>query len=73
MNKNPIIIYAYKVIDVKSKKELKEGVFTGEKIEWLDNSTLRCTKHVGMIKKDDNQLLDGDTYNNVNYITIKVN
>ncbi|WP_439132056.1 hypothetical protein [Polaribacter sp.] len=73
VDKNPIIKYNYKVIDVKTQKELKEGVFTGDKIEWLDNNTLKCTPYVGMVKKDDDRVLENTTKNNVNFITIKVN
>ncbi|PQB08142.1 hypothetical protein BST83_14065 [Polaribacter filamentus] len=47
------ITFHYKVIDVKTKKEKKEGVFIGSKIEWQDNTSLKCFAHVGMIRKED--------------------
>jgi len=72
---SPIITYNYKVVDTKTNKELKKGVFVGEKIEWLNLSTLKCTKHVGMIQKEDDNILLSETKNNtsINYITIKIN
>lgn len=63
--KNPIIKYSYQVMDVKSNKELKKGVFAGEKIEWLDNNTLRCRPYVGMVKANND-------IDEINYIIIKV-
>lgn len=72
INKSPIINYSYQVIDVKTKKELKKGVFTGEKIEWLDNNTLRCKPYVG-VEVDNNELLEGNKKRKIDYIKIKIN
>lgn len=71
-NTNPIITYNYKVIDAKTKLELKKGVFVGEKIEWLDNTSLKCTPHIGMIEKESNQVLEGNKSDNTQYIIIKI-
>ncbi len=73
VDKNPIINYSYTVIDVKTKKELKKGVFTGDKIEWLDNNTLKCTPHIGMKALEDEKPLKDIDKKKVNYITIKIN
>lgn len=73
LNKNPIITYNYSVINAKTKEELKKGVFTGEKIEWLNNDTLKCTPYVGMIKKENDQVLEKGKDQKINYITIKIN
>ena len=73
INKSPIISFNYKVVDTKTKKELKKGVFIGEKIEWLGATPLKCTKHVGMIQKEDDRILFSEAKENRNYITIKIN
>jgi hypothetical protein len=66
--------FNYKVIDVKTKEEKKEGIFIGSKIEWQDNKSLKCTKHIGMVKKDDENLLTGEkTETTKNYIVITIN
>ena len=72
---SPIITYNFKVVDSRTKKELKKGVFVGEKVEWLDNSTLKCTKHIGMIQKQDDRIPSSDNKKNTsnNYITVKIN
>jgi len=57
-NNNPVINFNYQVIDAKTKKELKKGIFIGKKIEWLDNSTLKATPYVGMIRQENNLILD---------------
>lgn len=71
--KNPIITYNYKVIDVEAKQELKKGFFTGKKIEWLNNDTIKCTPYVGMIKKERDQVLEKNQDQKIKYITIKIN
>ena len=75
MDKSPIIKFNYQVIDTDTKKELKKGVFVGEKMEWLDATTLKCTKHVGMIQKEDDQILSPETKNKIiiNYSIININ
>ena len=71
--KNPIITYSYRVIDAKTKKEFKKGIFTGDKIEWLDNNTLKCTPYIGMAIKESDQVIEGTKNEKVKYITIKIN
>ena len=75
MDKSPIIKFNYQVIDTDTKKELKKGIFVGEKMEWLDATTLKCTKHVGMIQKEDDQILSPETKNKIiiNYSIININ
>jgi hypothetical protein len=74
-HKSPIISYNFKVVDLKTKKVLKKGVFVGEKIEWLDATTLKCTKHVGMIQKEEDHILSPETEKKIamNYIIIHIN
>jgi len=71
--KNPILTYSYRVIDAKTKKEFKKGIFTGDKIEWLDNNTLKCTPYIGMAIKESDQVIEGTKNEKVKYITIKIN
>lgn len=71
-DKSPVITFKYQVIDVKTAKELKKGVFIGEKIEWLDNTTLKCTPHIGMIQKQNNIILKDNTTKNTQYTIIKI-
>jgi hypothetical protein len=74
-NRNPVITFNYRVIDTKTKKVLKKGVFVGEKIEWLDATTLKCTKHVGMIQKEEDHRLSPEKEKKtaMNYIIININ
>jgi hypothetical protein len=74
-HKSPVISYNFKVVDSKTKKVLKKGVFVGEKIEWLDAKTLKCTKHVGMIQKEEDHILSLETEKKtaMNYIIIHIN
>ena len=62
--------FNYKVIDVKTKEKKKEGVFIGSKIEWQDNTSLKCFVHKGIIQKED--LLDSEKNNSNNYIIIEI-
>jgi hypothetical protein len=73
LNKNPVITYNYSVINSKTKEELKKGVFTGDRIEWLDNNTLKCMTYIGMIKKENDLVLEEGKNQKKNYITIKIN
>jgi hypothetical protein len=68
----PVIMYRYEVVDVKTKEQLKKGVFRGKKVEWFDNFSLKCTHHVGMIQKEENPLLLEHHRNNTNYTIIKI-
>jgi hypothetical protein len=74
-NKSPVIRYTFKVVDSKTKKVLKKGVFAGEKIEWLGATTLKCTKYVGMIQKKEDHILSPGTKNKtaINYSIININ
>jgi hypothetical protein len=69
------ITFNYKVVDSKMKKVLKKGIFVGEKMEWLDAKRLKCTKHVGMIQKEDDQILSQETKKKTatNYNIIDIN
>ncbi|WP_288955148.1 hypothetical protein [uncultured Polaribacter sp.] len=53
---NQPITFNYKVLDLPSKEIIKTGVFIGNKIEWLDNTSLKCYEHTGMIQKEDKSL-----------------
>ncbi len=70
--KNPVITFKYQVVDVKTNKELKKGVFTGEKMEWLDNTTLKCTPHIGMVQKQSDEVLLESVPTKKKYIFIKI-
>ena len=70
--KNPIITFKYQVIDTETNKELKKGTFTGEKIEWLDKKTLKCTPYIGMVKKESDEVLLESVPNKKKYIFIKI-
>jgi hypothetical protein len=72
-NRNPVIIFNYRVIDTQTKKELKKGVFTGQSISWLDKTTLKCMPYIGMIQKEDDLILSGESKNTPTYVTIKIN
>ena len=47
------ITFNYKVIEAKNKKIIKEGVFIGSKVEWLDSNRLKCIEHFGIIKNSE--------------------
>jgi len=71
--KSPIITFKFTVIDIETKKELKKGTFIGKSIDWLDNSNLKCTPHIGMVQKDDHkELLNGKKQQQQNYTIIKI-
>ncbi len=70
--KNPVITFKYQVVDVKTNKELKKGIFTGEKMEWLDNTTLKCTPHIGMVQKQSDEVLLESVPTKKKYIFIKI-
>lgn len=48
------ISFNYKVIDSKSKKELISGVFSGVKMEWETNTTLKAYTYLGIVEMDNN-------------------
>lgn len=72
VNKSPVITFNYQVIDAKTKKEIKKGVFIGQKIEWLDNLTLKGTPHIGMIQKQGDEVFKDNVIIKTEYITIKL-
>ncbi|WP_405609957.1 hypothetical protein [Polaribacter sp. Asnod1-A03] len=74
VNKSPVITFNYQVIDAKTKEELKKGVFVGTKLEWLDNTTLKATPHIGIIQKENDEILDDSKAKNKQnqYIIIKI-
>lgn len=70
LERSPIITFHYEVMDTKTQKELRKGVFVGTNMGWLDASTLKCTHHVGIVKKD----RPPETVpENKNYSTIRIN
>ncbi|MFT4804761.1 MAG: hypothetical protein ACI9YE_001968 [Psychroserpens sp.] len=74
-HKSPIRPYTFKVADSKIKKVLKKRVFVGEKIECLDATTPKCTKHVGMIQKKEDCIPSQETKKKIaiNYSIININ
>lgn len=69
---SPIITYYYKVIDFETKKELKNGVFMGTDLNWLDNSTLKGTPYIGMVRKESLESLSNDTKKNASFTKIPI-
>ena len=47
--------FEYKVISYKTKKELISGKFTGIKMEWFNNESIKCYLYQGMIEKENPQ------------------
>lgn len=47
--------FDYKIIDLKSKKELLTGTFTGIKMEWYTNDSIKGYLFQGMIEKENPQ------------------
>lgn len=46
------ISFKYKVIDSKSKKQFTSGVFSGVKMEWETNTTIRAYTYLGIVEMD---------------------
>lgn len=68
---NPQKSINYKVLSAKTKKVVKEGTFTGLKLEWFGNSQLKGYLFRGMVEKEnDNPLLEDNTNKNKNYTII---
>lgn len=44
--------FDYKVISLKNKKELTSGKFTGVKMEWFTNESLKGYLYQGIIEKE---------------------
>ncbi|ARV06872.1 hypothetical protein BTO04_09335 [Polaribacter sp. SA4-10] len=73
IHRSPVITYNFKVVDSKSKKVLKKGVFVGSKIEWKDNSTLKCFLHKGIVQKENEAFSDRkNSKPNIDYIIIQI-
>lgn len=58
---NPRKTFAYKVLSTKTKSELLKGTFTGMKLEWNDNNSLKGHLYQGMIR-DDEASSDADKF-----------
>lgn len=46
------ILFNYKVLDFNSKKELISGVFSGVKMEWESNTTIKAYSYLGIVEMD---------------------
>ena len=72
---NPIRNIGYKVLETNSKKVLKEGTFTGIKLEWFTKNQLKGYLFAGMVENDlDAVLLDesGEKSLNKNILIIDI-
>tara|TARA_R110001592_G_scaffold13762_3_gene62866 strand:+ start:818 stop:1228 length:411 start_codon:yes stop_codon:yes gene_type:complete len=58
---NPIRNIDYKVLETKSKKVLKEGTFTGIKLEWFTKNQLKGYLFAGMVENDSDAVLLGES------------
>tara|TARA_B110000967_G_C18901647_1_gene575855 strand:+ start:5396 stop:5743 length:348 start_codon:yes stop_codon:yes gene_type:complete len=47
----------YKVLNSKSKKILKEGIFIGMKLEWFALNQLKGYLYIGMTQKESDEVL----------------
>lgn len=46
---NAVIKFNYNVLDLKSNKILRSGIFEGIKLEWNDDNSLKGYLHQGMV------------------------
>ncbi|TXD61347.1 MULTISPECIES: hypothetical protein [unclassified Polaribacter] len=69
---NPRKTINYSVLDSKSKKVLKSGVFTGMKLEWFTLHQLKGYLNVGMIEKEPDAVMLKDAKNK-NIVIIDIN
>ena len=46
------ISFNYTVIDSKSKNELISGIFSGVKMEWETNTTIKAYSYLGIVEMD---------------------
>jgi hypothetical protein len=46
------ILFKYKVLDSTSKKELISGIFSGVKMEWEDDTSIRAHSYIAIVEKD---------------------
>jgi hypothetical protein len=66
-------IIDYKVLNASDKKIVKSGKFEGTKLVWYSNDSLIGYLHVGMIKKDnDDILVDNNKLSKENSIIIEI-
>lgn len=73
LSKNPVITYNYKVIDAKTKEELISGAFSGIKMEWNDNESIKGYKYVGMAEGHGDEILTrGKKIQNKNITVIQI-
>lgn len=73
-SKNPVISFKYRVIDAQTKKEIISGIFSGIKMEWNNNISIKGHKYIGMVEgQDDGVLTSGSKIANKNITIIKIN
>lgn len=72
-SKNPLITFNYKVVDIKTKEELISGTFSGIRMEWNDNKSIKGHKYVGMAEADNDEvLIEGNKIKNKNITVIQI-
>lgn len=65
--------FNYEVMDVKTKIQKKKGVFVGTKMQWLDNTSLKCHLYVGMIQQEPDEYSETNDDNSTkDYTIIKI-
>ena len=67
---NPRKKINYKVLDSKSKKTLKKGIFIGMKLEWFTVNQLKGHKYVGMVQQQNDEDLLDDSKNGIKNIIV---
>lgn len=67
---NPRKKINYKVLDSKSKKTLKKGIFIGMKLEWFTVNQLQGHKYVGMVQQQNDEDLLDDSKNGIKNIIV---
>lgn len=73
-SKSPLITFNYKVVDIKTKEVLISGTFSGIKMEWNDNNSIKGLKYVGMAEGDNDEILTkGNKIENKNITVIQIN
>ena len=71
-NKNAILFFSYRVINTETKNELISGTFSGVKMEWINNNSIKGYKYVGMIEKKDDRVVKDNKPIESQYIIIKI-
>lgn len=46
------ILFTYKVVDIKAEKEFISGTFSGLKIVWENNMSIKCYSYTAVMEKD---------------------